>query len=298
MKTLTDNIIYRYCKFGWGQADFAKYYELSEEGFKTLFDKTFHGKKAKDLWRKISKNSKSSAATTNADTQTATDSTATTATIETTEYAVEERESTVSEKQSTDEEASEDTTSNVSKLEAQRDELVNDICQIERNHANIVSKRNEIFGKLADHKQWIEEYLKLLELHRNEIVELSSQATLYAETMQNLSSEIATKRDQLNGLEDEIALAKRVSILVYDSGEIETVNYNFCDDELTDWQSIFSTIRDYDIADELRGREIKAVAKVIAFTAQLQESNTLYDITFDSEAAQKLYEEYTGNSAK
>lgn len=298
-KLLTAGYINRHCKLNWGIADFSNHLNLSDEEFKELFFRSFSGKTAKDLWRKISKNrnsKSSSSVTTTASISTTTTTTTTVATTTTTTVtATSEISSSVeSEIEAEPNEFSEEpVTSELAELEASRAALVANICKLENDHSSISSKRKDVFSTLAHHKEWIENYMKELEYHRNEVISLSKLASQYADDMRKLSNAISDRRCELADIEGKITLAKKVSILAYESGEIETENYNgrnIAEETPETWFEIFASIRDLRIAEELRVKEVKQVAQIIAFTRLLDACGTAFELTFENEVAQALFD--------
>lgn len=302
MPQLTASLINRHAKFNWGITEFSAHFGVTPDQFREMFEKTFSGKKRDDLWRKISKNSKKTSKSASTDSSPETDSiTSTDSSLEIDSILstnsspeidsivpAETVEVTPAPALTEHSESSE-----IADLEKSREELVMLICSMEENHVALSARRKSSFEALANHKAWISEYYEALKKHANEVAKLSALTYQLSDEMKNLSSEIAEKREELSFLDEKIALSRKVSILAYDTGEIEIENSK--EEIPKSWQEIYTAILDYEIVDELKVKEIKQVAKVLAFAKKLSGAGIFFEVTFENDVAQRLYDAYTQN---
>ena len=281
---ITASLINRYTKFHWGLNEFSSHFGVTPDQFEEMFEKTFSGKKRDDLWRKIQKNSKkSNQASSHKATSTYSDSSLETDSLDS------ETQVTFTEQHDNSETDSEITTEIV-ELEQKRENLVMLICSMEESHVALNARKRSTFEALAKHKAWISEYYEALKNHAAEVAELSTLTYQLSDELKQLSAEIAEKRAELNKLDETIALSRKVAILAYSNGEIEIENSK---EEIPEsWQEIYTAILDYEIADDLRVKEIKQVAKALAFTQKLSNAGLSFELTFENDAAQRLYDAY------
>ena len=300
MKQITASMINRHTKFNWGLNEFSAHFDVTPDEFKEMFEKTFSGKKRDDLWRKITKNSKKSkpASTTDAspetDSITSTDSSLEIDSILSTNSSSEIDSIVPAETvEVTPAPALTEQHDDSESLEKSREELAMIICSMEENHVALSAQRKSSFEALANHKAWITEYYEALKKHANEVAKLSALTYQLSDEMKNLSSEIAEKREELSLLDEKIALSRKVAILAYSNGEIEIENSK---EEIPEsWQEIYTIIINDAIADDLKIKEVKQVAKVLAFTKKIGSIGLSFELTFENDVAQRLYDTYTQN---
>lgn len=291
MKQITASMINRHTKFNWGLNEFSAHFGVTPDEFKEMFEKTFSGKKRDDLWRKIKGNSKKSKPASTTDASPETDSiTSTDASPEIDSIVPAE---TVEVTPALTEQHDDFESSEIADLEKSRKELAMIICSMEESHVTLMSRRKSSFEALASHKAWIAKYYQALKSHAKEVTELSDSVYKLSDEMKKLSAEIAEKREELSLLDEKIALSRKVAILAYSNGEIEIENSK---EEIPEsWQEIYTAILDYEIVDELKVKEIKQVAKVLAFAKKLSGADIFFEVTFENDVAQRLYDAYTQN---
>lgn len=165
------------------------------------------------------------------------------------------------------------------------------ICSMEEDHVALNARKRSTFEALAKHKAWISEYYETLKKHTIEVAELSTLTYQLSDELKQLSAEIAEKREELNKLDEKIELSKKVSILCYSDGEIEVENSK---EEIPEnWQQeIYPSLLEYGVADELKIKEVKQIAKALAFTQKLSNAGLSFELTFENDAAQRLYDAY------
>jgi len=281
---ITASLINRYTKFHWGLNEFSAHFGVTPDQFEEMFEKTFSGKKRDDLWRKIQKNSKkSNQASSHKATSTYSDSSLETDSLDS------ETQVTITEQYDNSETDSEITTEIV-ELEKAREELATLICGMEESHVALNARRRHAFVALAQHKVWISEYYEALKKHATEVAELSTLTYQLSDELKQLSSAIALKKQELAIIDERIELSKRVAILCYSDGEIEVENSK---EEIPEnWHEIYTALLEYEMADELKIKEIKQVAKALAFTQKLSNADIFFDLTFENETSQRLYDAY------
>lgn len=172
-------------------------------------------------------------------------------------------------------------------LENKINELKVQLINEESTHQNFISERKQLKIKLVEKKDEINQILNTLESLENEVNQISTELSSINDqiTKSNLKSSSLT--NELNTLEKELESLRKISILVYNTGEFEVENFSedFPEPEL----KTFETITSCEAAENLTIKQIKAFCPVISLSKKLKETERDFEITFEVPEMETLY---------
>lgn len=169
-------------------------------------------------------------------------------------------------------------------LEAEK--FLSDNCvSLEKEHNALINARREDVKTLAEIKRTLEELKRLLQVNQSKLTTVLENYNSKAEQMLRVSSEISACKEMLADTRAQIEEAKKLKISVFSDGTIECENGELespCEAEVS---QLFSTLILLAAAEELTIKQIKTVAKLVSVV-----KNQKYELEFDSDLVQKLYE--------
>ena len=133
----------------------------------------------------------------------------------------------------------------------------------------------------------MEKLKKELEEHKQTVLSLISKLDEISEEMISINTEISSARNLLVGLQEELLSYKKVSIFVYQNGEIELEP----DDTIPELdETLLQSLFQKSEVEDLSVRQIKQLTILIVLTNSLREEDKEFDITFESEELQEVFE--------
>ena len=171
-------------------------------------------------------------------------------------------------------------------LEAEK--FLSDNCvSLEKEHNALINARREDVKTLAEIKRTLEELKRLLQVNQSKLTTVLENYNSKAEQMLRVSSEISACKEMLADTRAQIEEAKKLKISVFSDGTIECENGELespCEAEVS---QLFSTLILLAAAEELTIKQIKTVAKLVLMVKKIDKK---YELEFDSDLVQKLYE--------
>lgn len=171
-------------------------------------------------------------------------------------------------------------------LEAEK--FLSDNCvSLEKEHNALINARREDVKTLAEIKRTLEELKRLLQVNQSKLTTVLENYNSKAEQMLRVSSEISACKEMLADTRAQIEEAKKLKISVFSDGTIECENGELespCEAEVS---QLFSTLILLAAAEELTIKQIKTVAKLVLIVKKIDKK---YELEFDSDLVQKLYE--------
>ena len=171
-------------------------------------------------------------------------------------------------------------------LEAEK--FLSDNCvSLEKEHNALINARREDVKTLVNIKRTLEELKRLLQANQNRLTTVLENYNSKAEQMLRVSSEISACKEMLADTRAQIEEAKKLKVSVFSDGTIECENGELespCEAEVS---QLFSTLILLAAAEELTIKQIKTVAKLVLIVKRIDQK---YELEFDSDLVQKLYE--------
>lgn len=171
-------------------------------------------------------------------------------------------------------------------LEAEK--FLSDNCvSLEKEHNALINARREDVKTLALIKRTLEELKRLLQVNQSKLTTVLEDYNSKAEQMLRVSSEISACKEMLADTRAQIEEAKKLKVSVFSDGTIECENGELespCEAEVS---QLFSTLILLDAAEELTIKQVKTVAKLVSVVKKIDQK---YELEFDSDLVQKLYE--------
>ena len=171
-------------------------------------------------------------------------------------------------------------------LEAEK--FLSDNCvSLEKEHNALINARREDVKTLALIKRTLEELKRLLQVNQSKLTTVLENYNSKAEQMLRVSSEISACKEMLADTRAQIEEAKKLKVSVFSDGTIECENGELespCEAEVS---QLFSTLILLAAAEELTIKQIKTVAKLVSVVKKIDKK---YELEFDSDLVQKLYE--------
>lgn len=264
-------------KIGWTIDDFLSYLNVSETEFLNYLTKNFSAKAVFQMKKRLKNNQKK---------------------IKKYKNKKEGKSMTLSTKESAPVTANESKTSidstsciSIVSLRNQEKTLVETICKMETDHAKLISKRASLkstFQQLRKQLIALQKELKekkiIADSTYQEWLQISSE-------MHAITESISKEKNLLSGIREEIKAAETISIFIYENGEIETENYPLLISKDLNSSEIFNSLLKNSIVESLTLRDIRQLAKVLAITTKLKAEQKSFEVTFESEQIQEVFQQ-------
>lgn len=189
----------------------------------------------------------------------------------------------------------------ISSLEAEEQELSQQLMVLETTHKGLVSchlaSKKELLRMqriLAEMQRLIAEHQKNLTCELQKIQKTSDEMAKVSQEAKSISSRLKVVRAKLEEL-------KKISIFVYANGNLELENgeipHSVCSEEALN--SKFTELVLWPRAKEFSVtlKDLTTVAKLLLWTEYLASSGLAFEISFDSEEVQRFYEAVTAPTA-
>lgn len=171
-------------------------------------------------------------------------------------------------------------------LEAEK--FLSDNCvSLEKEHNALINARREDVKTLAEIKRTLEELKRLLQVNQSKLTTVLENYNSKAEQMLRVSSEISACKEMLADTRAQIEEAKKLKVSVFSDGTIECENGELEYPSEAEVLQFFSTLILLAAAEELTIKQIKTVAKLVLVVKRIDQK---YELEFDSDLVQKLYE--------
>lgn len=171
-------------------------------------------------------------------------------------------------------------------LEAEK--FLSDNCvSLEKEHNALINARREDVKTLVNIKRTLEELKRLLQANQNRLTTVLENYNSKAEQMLRVSSEISACKEMLADTRAQIEEAQKLKVSVFSGGTIECENGELEYPSEAEISQLFPTLILLAAAEELTIKQIKTVAKLVLIVKRIDQK---YELEFDSDLVQKLYE--------
>lgn len=276
-KRLSAKLMQEKLKKGWTIVDFTKYFECSsEDDFLKLLEKTFSKPGVREMLARLKKNEKlprkvsKEMVVTYPDTFDSSD------------------EITISEEQCTDIVSDNVYPETLEDLNLQREDIQSSLNKLELSHKSLVSDRAILRKKIDDHKETLKKLSKKVAICKTDLVNLTSELEEKFSMMQKLDESISRKRDDLSEINAKIEKTKSITILVFNSGDIEIDASFSVEIPEANTETVGKIISD-EQAENLTLKQIKAVSKLIVLIQNLEQQDLNYELLFDETIMEEMF---------
>ena len=169
--------------------------------------------------------------------------------------------------------------------------LVDKICEGEKELVSIRAQKRDIKARLNDEKQYMLELKKIIAEHQSNIDGIMKEISEILEKHDQLKAEIDSNSEELERVRMDIDKLKKVDILFYKNGMFEFENFNTNDiPEMQLDQDIFNLLCEDETAEELSIKAIKQIVRLEQILQWFSTNQLSYEITFEAEEMQKVFE--------
>lgn len=281
---VTGKKIYVYLKQGYNIDDFTEYFDCTEEEFYDFLRKNFTKPSFNKIIANIEKNSKKK-------NNNKKSSSKSNCIYEETELIIPTLDPTLEEPLS-EVQPSVTVSSEEKKLQHLKDEekvLQNEIISKENEHKNLITKRRELFKKLENQHSLLLQLRETIKQRQKEVEKISNDLNTLSDEIASVNFSISNGRKDLLDIQKQIKDLEKISLFIYENGEIDTDN--FLIDIPETWNDVFENILRNEVVENLSIKQIKQIAKLIVLTSILHANSLEYELTFESENSQKAFYE-------
>lgn len=180
---------------------------------------------------------------------------------------------------------------NMKKLQEIERNLVDKICEGEKELVSIRAQKRDIKARLNDEKQYMLELKKIIAEHQSNIDGIMKEISEILEKHDQLKAEIDSNSEELERVRMDIDKLKKVDILFYKNGLFELENFKYEDiPEMQLDQNIFNSLCEDETAEELSIKVIKQIVRLEQILQWFSANQLNYEITFEVEQMQKVFE--------
>lgn len=172
----------------------------------------------------------------------------------------------------------------------QEDELSNMLRDLEVKHKEQVSKRRDIVSQLSTEKGVLERVREVVKKHEEKITELCKEYEDCKVVMEEFNTEIRECREYLNEVRKNIALLKRPTIFMYNTGLIEVENTQsqpISEDSLNEE---FVKLISCSKAECFTIKQLKSIAK-LGIMMGMYDNPEEIELVFEDSSIHQFYEE-------
>lgn len=174
--------------------------------------------------------------------------------------------------------------------------LVDKICEGEKELVSIRAQKRDIKARLNDEKQYMLELKKIIAEHQSNIDGIMKEISEILEKHDQLKAEIDSNSEELERVRMDIDKLKKVDILFYKNGLFELENFKYEDiPEMQLDQNIFNSLCEDETAEELSIKVIKQIVRLEQILQWFSANQFNYEITFEVEQMQKVFEKIHKN---
>ena len=169
--------------------------------------------------------------------------------------------------------------------------LVDKICNKEKELVLVRAHKRDIKARLNDEKQYMLELKKIIAEHQTTIEGIIKEISEVSKKYAQVKAEIVSNSEELERVRKDIDKLKKVDILFYKNGMFEFENFNTNDiPEMQLDQDIFNLLCEDETAEELSIKVIKQIVRLEQILQWFSTNQLSYEITFEAEEMQKVFE--------
>lgn len=171
-------------------------------------------------------------------------------------------------------------------LEHDEKELSAHCVGLESEHKELAQKRREALKALLEVRKVLVELQRLLAVNMEKVQRIMDEYNESAVRMTQISEEIAVYKELLEEIREQIQETKKVIILVYSEGIIESeAQLPYPSEE--EVATLVHSLIQMPEAEDLTIKELKTVAKLLLIVKKME---VKFELEFDSDRVQQFYE--------
>lgn len=178
-------------------------------------------------------------------------------------------------------------------LKAQEQELSAMLCQLEGQHKEFVTKRRELNACLCKAVKALKELYRLAEVQEQNVTNLYEEYQQCADQMNAINQEKRSCEELLEEVRGRISELNKVTIMVYQNGNIEVENAEIPSISEEEINAEFLRLISMPGVGKITVDELKAIAKLLKMVKVYESSKCPFELEFDSTEVQRLWETVT-----
>ena len=290
MTQLNGKLMEEKLKRGWTVASFADYFQISEEDFLVRLKKTFRSNTYEGMKRRLEQNAKIRKKAEQPPSNSKRVDIPNISIPVVQKLSFRDLDLDDSETVLTKTEPK----SHLETLKELEKDLSESLISLEGEHKELVQKRKSLKASLYKERLALIEFLKQLTEHRENFREIVRCYDNLSIEMCNKMSEISDKKSQLEDIRLQIEEQEKIQIFFYENGEIEFLGErNSFDVSDGDIDIMFNRFISNPSFENLTVKVIRQLAYLILLTQSLSMANKKYEIIFEDEAIEKIFEKFS-----
>lgn len=273
-RQLNGKFINETAKKGWIVEDYLKYFEISEEAFFEALKKNFSKKAFQGIKRHLKSNEKNKKSSSSKSVSTS---------LENSDYS-ETSDSCCKEFPS------------IKELQAQEQLLSDKLCENEAYKITLFTNRQKIKDNLLKERDNLVALTKQLEESKIIVDNLCKDFVEINSKIDDVNAEISETNKILENVRKEIQEQQKISLFIYDNGEIETDNkkVSLLIGSIEESQ-VFNMLIQNELVESLTIKQIRQLAKVIILIKAIKTNSLKYEITFENTSVEEVFGELNAN---
>lgn len=284
LRRLRGKQLWLYIKQGFTIEDLLEKYQCTKEELEKYMEKNFEKKARDSVRRELEKNGKKSGNNTAVIVTQEEISKSTLKEIQKKARQMQEKNIMVMENKKDSDEMS------LEKLKDRENALVTEICKQEGERKRTLAIRKTLLEKLVTEKEKILELKKIILQRQKEVDEIFTKMVEIDKKITVESEELSANKKILSEVREYIKVLEKVTIFVYENGEIKEEEAEVAE-ELPGLDEVFDSLIHNELVENLSVKQIRQLAKLLVLTEQRQKQGQNYDLVFESEIVQKIFEQ-------
>ena len=284
LRRLRGKQLWLYIKQGFTIEDLLEKYQCTKEELEKYMEKNFEKKARDSVRRELEKNGKKSGNNTAVIVTQEEISKSTLKEIQKKARQMQEKNIMVMENKKDSDEMS------LEKLKDRENALVTEICKQEDERKRTLAIRKTLLEKLVTEKEKILELKKIILQRQKEVDEIFTKMVEIDKKITAESEELSANKKILSEVREYIKVLEKVTIFVYENGEIKEEEAEVAE-ELPGLDEVFDSLIHNELVENLSVKQIRQLAKLLVLTEQRQKQGQNYDLVFESEIVQKIFEQ-------
>jgi len=287
-------------KHGWDASDFAQKYGIPEEKFLEILDKTFGRKAAEGMKKDLKRNQRrklkrrqneenpNEINIQQEELQTEQAFSENFEEIQTTEI-ISEKSEIMDVVETVEIKDKEKNNLFLNELNEKSDKTRNEVCEAEALRAKFLSERAKLKVNLQKEDEELSKLQETIKIHKEKITNTINELYKIDNSIDEVNEQISLGKRTLDAIAKEIDALKKVSIYVYENGDIDAENEIDGKVEIIipeTWEKIYQEIRETECVEDITVKQIKLIAKLISFVKTLES----FEISFEIDTLQKIFE--------
>ena len=172
------------------------------------------------------------------------------------------------------------------KLRKDEEELSQKCIELEGRHKGLCQKRMNVRENLEDTLNVLKELKRLVQVNREKVNSLRKEHNTLAEEMSTVMDELEPRKELLEEIRAQIKELEKITIFVYENGNLETENGAIPEVEPDTVGKVFKELVSLPEAENLKIKEVRTIATLKILVSTLQGE---YRIIFENPNAQAFW---------